>query len=425
MRTLLVAVTVGLFSAAATAAQTPDSVRARARADSLARARADSIRLVRELEAMGRQDTTRSVLPGQVRPTGSTNPRLLPDFSAVGDLIGDFSPKGSTQEDGGRFSVREVELAVQAAVDPFFRGDVFLGISDVEKISIEQAFLTATALPWRLEARLGRFLMPVGKQNTTHRHDLHTVEHAYVVQRFLGEEGLKGTGVYLARVFAPFGFYQEVILTAVDRFGEAPEDLVAEESPNKKLSGLGYSARLRNYWDFSQSTNLELSASAMTGRREQPLTVSLGEVNAALARQSVVGLDLTYRWRPLQQGLYRSFLLQGELMKQFNHGKVLLPQGVDPADYAGPARDFTGAYLFARYQVTQRGFLGGRFDWVQDPEADGARLLAGTILHEFFPSEFSKLVVAFERRSLQGAGGTTRLLLQASFAVGPHKPHPF
>jgi hypothetical protein len=425
MRTLLVAVTLGLFSTATATAQIPDSIRARARADSLARARADSIRLVRELEAMGRQDTTRPALPGQVRPTGSTNPRLLPDFSAVGDLVGDFSPKGSTQEDGGRFSVREIELAVQAAVDPYFRGDIFLGISDVEGIAVEQAFLTATSLPWRLEARLGRYLMPLGKQNTTHRHDLHTVEYPYVLQRFLGEEGLKGTGVYLARVLSPFGFYQELILTAVDRFGEAPEDLIAAEPSNHKLSGLGYSARFRNYWDLGEASNIELSASGMTGRREQPLAAPLGEVNAALARQTLAGVDFTFRWRPLQQGLYKSFLFQTEFFRQFNSGNPVLPEGTTQADYLGPTRNFSGAYVFARYQLTRRGYFGGRFDWVQDPEADGDRLMAGTALYEYFPSEFSKLIAAFERRSLKGAGGTTRLLLQASFAVGPHKPHPF
>ena len=149
MRILLTAVGLALFGGTPALAQRPDTIRV----DSAARARADSIRLVRELESMRRRDTVAvSQLPQ--RPTGSTNPRLLPDFSAVGDLVGDLSPKGSTQADGTRFGVREVELAVQAAVDPFFRGDVFLGISDLEKISIEQAFLTATALPWRLEARL-------------------------------------------------------------------------------------------------------------------------------------------------------------------------------------------------------------------------------------------------------------------------------
>lgn len=414
MRSLTITVVVALLGTQQAAAQRPDSLRA----DSIARARADSIRIVRELEAMSPRQAQ---LP--------RNPRLLPDISAVGDLIGDLSPKGSTQEDATRFGVRELELALQAAVDPYFRADVFLGFSDAEGVHIEQAFLTATALPLRLEARLGRFLAPFGKQNTTHRHDLHTVEHSYVVQRFLGEEGLKGTGAYLARVFSPLGFYQELILTAVDRIGEAPEDLTAEEPANEKLSGLGYSARLRNYWDLTEAANLELSASAMTGVREQPLTqgVDLGDqpVNAALARQTTIGLDATFRWRPLEQGLYRSFILQGEFMRQLNRDPENIPPPLGLVDYAGPRRDFSGAYLFARYQISRRTFIGGRYDWVQDPEADGVSLTAGSGILTFYPSEFSKLIASVERRSLKGFGGTTRLLLQASFAIGPHKPHPF
>ena len=155
---------------------------------------------------------------------------------------------------------------------------------------------------------MGRFLMPVGKQNATHRHDLHTIEYPYVIQQFFGPEGLKGTGIYASRVFSPLGFYQELIGTVVDRFGEAPEQTTSEEPPNKKLSGLGYSARLRNYWDLSEATNLEISFSAVTGKREQPLSQAFQGINAINARQSVVGTDVTYRWRPLAQGLYKSFI---------------------------------------------------------------------------------------------------------------------
>jgi hypothetical protein len=388
---------------------------------------ADSIAVVRELERLQQEPRTPAQAP-QPGQGGPTNARLLPDISAVGDLIGDLSPKASTQEGGERFSIREVEVAIQAAVDPFFRGDVFLGISDLESISIEQAYLTATALPWGLEVRLGRYLMPVGKQNTTHRHDLHTIDYPYVVQRFFGAEGLKGTGVYASRIFAPLGFYQELIVTAVDRFGEAPEGLSTIDPVNKQLGGLGYSARLRNYWDLNESSNVELSFSGITGKREQPVSGSDPSL-ATAARQSVYGADFTYRWRPLQQGLYKSFILQAEVMQQVNEQSpdLQLPEGVSPDGlvYAGPTRNFTGGYAFARYQITRRGFLGARFDALQDEGAEGRTTMAASGYFEFFPSEFSKLVAGYERYSPADGLKTNRLLLQASFALGPHKPHPF
>jgi hypothetical protein len=403
MRGLVQAVALLGCAAASVGAQQPDSVRARN----------DSIALVRELER-ARGDSSR----GQMSPRQTqVNQRLLPDISIVGDLVGDLSPKGSTQEDATRFGIREIEVAAQAAVDPYFRGDVFLGFSDAEGVHIEQAFLTTTALPG-IELRLGRFLMPVTKVNGTHRHDLHTVEYPWVAQRFLGEEGLKGTGVSLSRVFAPLGFYQELLLTAVDRFGEAPEDLFADEPPNKDLDGLGFSARVRNYWDLSEAANLELSGTALTGKREQPIVPPFSGPNAINARQTLIGADLTFRWRPLERGLYKSFIAQAEFMRQLN-------ERVADANYLGPARDFNGAYAFARWQLTRRVHLGGRYDWLEDPDLAGATFTAGSGYVEWFPSEFSKLMLAFERAMPTGLDATNRILLQATFALGPHKPHPF
>lgn len=362
-------------------------------------------------------------LAAQQQGTGPTNPRLLPDISVVGDLVFDFSRR-STQEDGRRFSVREIELALQAAVDPYFRGDVFFGYSDVEGVAIEQAYLTATALPWQVEGRLGRFIMPFGKQNLTHRHDLHTIEFPYVIQRFLGEEGLKGTGLYASKVLSPFGFYQEVILTAVDHLGELSDDLTPEEPANASLGGLGYTARLRNYWDLTPNANLEFSASASTGRRAQPLDVT-GDVNAVNARQSLLGLDLTYRWRPLQQGLYRSLIVQAEYMRQLNETDPTMPDGIDPGAYLGPRQNFSGTYLFARYQLSRRGYFGARGDALEDPEASGQKLRAASGYYEFFPSEFSKLLAGYERLWPEGQASQGRFIIQATFALGPHRPHPF
>ena len=109
------------------------------------------------------------------------------------------------------------------------------------------------------------------------------------------------------------------------------------------------------------------------------------------------------------------------------HERNPSPSDIAPGyEDGGPTRDFDGAYLFARYQLSRRWFLGARADWLEDPDADGETLSAGSGYLQFYPSEFSKLVAGFEHlRPGAGQDRINRLILQATFALGPHKPHPF
>lgn len=391
------------------AAQQPDT----------AQARRDSIALVRELERQSADSQPRRMSP-QAAPA---NPRLMPDISVIGDFLGDFSSRGSTLESGNRFDVREVELALGANVDPYFRADFILGLHDAEGIAIEEAYATALALPANLQARIGRFHMPFGKQNTTHRAELHTLEYPWVIQRFLGEEAQKGTGLWVSQIGAPFGWYQELIVTGVELTpGHDDEELLTLKPLSHDLGDLTFSARLRNYWDLSEAANLEISGSALVGPRKQPYDFGIDPpapgVNAVSADQALYAADLTYRWRPLQQGLYRSFIAQAEFMFQSNVRES------DPA-YAGPDRDFSGAYAFARWQLSRRLHVGARYDWLEDPELGGENLTAASGYLQWFPSEFSKVNLGFERTMPAGLDATNRLLIQATFAIGPHRPHPF
>ena len=45
--------------------------------------------------------------------------------------------------------------------------------------------------------------------------------------------------------------------------------------------------------------------------------------------------------------------------------------------------------------------VGARFDALQDPETEGGSTRAGSGYFEFFPSEFSKLVLAYERLEME------------------------
>ena len=55
----------------------------------------------------------------------------------------------------------------------------------------------------------------------------------------------------------------------------------------------------------------------------------------------------------------------------------------------------------------------------------GRTFIAGSGYLEWYPSEFSKLSAAYERHTDVNPLGADRILLQATFALGPHKPHPF
>jgi hypothetical protein len=296
--------------------------------------------------------------------------------------------------------------------------------------------------------RAGRFHAPFGKQNTTHRAELHTIEYPHVIQRLLGAEGGKGTGVAVSKIFSPFGFYQELQLTAIERFPEGHHEHEGEEEhafegeplapPNKTLRGLGYTARFRNYWDIDESTNLEISFSGGTGRIAEPFgcedVFAPGELvpcpgpdgeTALLARQSLVGADATFRWRPLRQGLYRSLILQAEVMRQHND-EPPLPSGLPgSAAYLGPTEETTGLYVFGRWQLTRRLFLGARYDWVEATGGAERDLSAVSGYLQFFPSEFSKMVLGYENLRPDAGDRVNRLLLQMTIAIGPHRPHPF
>src|SRR5512139_2180550 len=65
--------------------------------------------------------------------------------------------------------LQEVELALQATVDPYVRGDVFLTFSD-EGVEIEEAYLTTLSLPWGLQVKAGKIYTPFGRTSQLHRH---------------------------------------------------------------------------------------------------------------------------------------------------------------------------------------------------------------------------------------------------------------
>lgn len=386
----------------------PDS----AAADSLRDAAAPDSLSLEELEAklmgeLGEVDTT-AARGADAPAAAATQATLLPDISVLADLLTDLSPDGSTLEEGDRFRLREIELAFQGSVDPYFRYDAFLGVHP-EEFEIEEAYATTLALPAHLQVKAGRFLLPFGKVNLTHRPELHTIDYPLYIQSYFGEEGLASTGIWASWIGAPFGFFQELSLAATNGLEEHAHE-EGEEEPEEEtgegkdlfddLADRLWVAHLKNSIDLTSTSNLEVGASWTSSAADDPERV----------RTTLWGVDAIWRWKPLAMAKYRSAILQAEAAWR---------------NEPGPVEERFGAFVFGQYQLTRRVYVGGRYDVVEPPEAEAGTVRAGQAILRYFPTEFSQLRLAYERQAPEDKDAIDRILFQLTFALGPHRPHAF
>ena len=422
LTTFMVGLLAVLLTTARAQAQEPVAPRdttvvADAAADTTAPA--DTTESLEAIEArlLGELGAADSTAPGAARPTqGGGAGSLNPDISLIADFLVDLSPDEATLENEERYQLREIELGVQGVVDPYFRYDAFLGIHG-DAIEVEEGYVTTLALPASLQARLGKFLVPFGKVNLTHRPELPMFDYPLVHREFFGEEGFSSSGVWGSWIGDPLGFYQELAIVGAEGMeahahGEeehaeeahalslAQEEEAHGGSLGEDLGDRLWLAHFKNSLDLTPAANLEVGASWAT---------AIVEEEEARARTNVYGIDVTWRWKPPQFAKYRSAILQAEAIWR---------------DEAGIGETKAGGFAFAQWQLSRRWYVGARGDWVEPPEEEGT-LKGGQLLVKWFPTEFSQLRLAYERQSPEEGDALDRLIFQTTFALGPHRPHAF
>lgn len=316
-----------------------------------------------------------------------------PDIAVIGNFLGaagdnDFDPRPSLE-------MEEAEASFQAVVDPYARADFFLAFGP-EGVEIEEGFLTFPTLPGGLLAKVGKMKASFGKVNALHAHNLPWTDKPLVNMNLLGgEEGLADSGISLSRLVPVPGLFVEA--TGEVFRGEAEGFFAAPR--RQDLAWLG---RLRAYRDLAESSNLELGGSFVRGYN------GVGPDTTT----RVVGVDATFRWRPLRRAIYRRFLARTELMWSRRELEEVSPQAF-------------GWYLAGEYQFARRWFLGGRFDQSERADDPALRDRSGSLLLTFWPSEFSQ-VRGQLRRTKYGEGVTANeLLFQFLFSIGAHGAHTF
>ena len=336
--------------------------------------------------------------PGSGGSGGGGGSQTANYFNPAISVIGNFLAVGGQNrvENLPSASLRESEVGIQAIVDPYARADFFLSFGE-EGVDVEEGFLTFTALPQNLLAKVGRMRASFGKVNTLHLHVLPWADEPLPVDNLLGgEEGWIGTGVSVARLF-PVG----------DTFTEGTLQIFSgqEGGPfqGERRGDLAYNGHYRVFKDLTDATNLDLGLSYGVGPNNSKPN----------ARTRLEGLDLAYRWKPLQTGSYRSAIFRGEVYRSLR-------------DQPGGVQTALGWYASGEYQLAKRWFVGARLEASDHADDESARDTGAAGTLTFWPSEFSQLRAELRRRHYGLTDYTANeLLLQLQFAIGAHGAHPF
>ncbi|MGD0499791.1 MAG: hypothetical protein ABSC23_15285 [Bryobacteraceae bacterium] len=377
-----------------------------------------------------------AALPVYGGAAGGASKVFNPDISLIGDFVGAAGNSGNRPTPS--LEMHESELGLQAIIDPYARGDVFITFGE-QGVSLEEGYLTFTSLPGALQLKVGKMRAAFGKVNTLHNHVLPWTDRPLVTQNLVGgEDGIDDAGLSLSRIIPAPG---QVFL-------EGTAQLFRGDSANlfqaARRSDVSTVEHLRAYRDISESTNIDLGGSYAHGHSPY-----------ADGSNQLFGFDATLRWKPLRRSIYHSFVGRTELIwaRTTAPSNVLAGATSSTVDL-GPAyvaKPF-GFYVSADYQLGRRWFLGGRFDRSEraqclgtDPETTNGgcnfyaffgssapsftppllRDTGGSILLTYWPSEFSQ-VRGQLRRTQYGEGRTANeLLLQLQFSMGAHGAHPF
>jgi hypothetical protein len=335
------------------------------------------------------------VAPGAGAAGQSPYARLLalPDLSAIGSVgawwndydVGARSPRAGPYAPADRlaFALEEVELGLQAVVDPYARADVFIAIGP-DSAAVEEAYVTTTSLPGSFQVKAGQLFSPFGRLNGQHPHVWDFVDAPLALGRLVATDVLSGPGVDISWL-APLPWFAELHAAA-----QNTEPVVGD---GRNLTGL---VRLAQFFPLGEVTTLGLGLSG-----------ALRDEGDGAYRQ-LGGVDLLVRWRPPARRT--SVTLQGELV----------------------ARRFTesgggthaGGYAQLFWRSGPYAGLGVRYDQAPVAGSDAAERRYSAV-GTWYLSEFQRLRLQVSRDERPGGAGGWEAVLHAEFGIGAHGAHPF
>lgn len=351
------------------------------------------------------------------QPQTTSLGRYFQSFNPDVSVIGDFTYHATDtkgEEFRNQFQMRQAELAFSASLDPYARGDFFFHVEQENgewHIGLCEGYMTLLTLPIDgLQAKVGKFKVDFGKVNKLHLHNLPWVDYPNMITNYLGGEGMSEPGIS-ASYLIPNPWNKYIELT-----GQVVNNRNGVSFAGTAGTSLVYLGHLKLFHDINEESTIELGTSIATGSNNS----GLGRYGTNMT--TLEGVDLTYKWRPLKQGLYKSLTFQNELLFS-QHNRPFFDDGTDIID----AKDITswGGYSSLQYQLAKQWSVFGRYDFSEFPLTSSLRENAYSTGITFAQSEYCFWRLQFKHTDRNFDKDANEVWLQCDFGLGPHRAHQY
>jgi hypothetical protein len=333
------------------------------------------------------------------------------------------------------FTIPNAELALDGAVDPYFKGfsNIVLKLDSAGEtgIELEEAYALTTSLPANLQLKFGQFFTEFGRQNPQHPHAWAFVDQPLVMSRMFGPEGLRSQGIRLSWLF-PTSFYTEAMVAVMNATGSTTFSFRSPESSEihggqvftrgvQRASDLLIAPRLTTSFDVTDNQTVVLGASGAFGPNN----------SGPSARTAIYGIDGYWKWKASAAQAGFPFLsLQSEAMWR-RYDAATRPSAEDPGfPLLAETLSDHGAYAQVLWGIKPRIVAGLRGDWVGGNDGAFQSDFRGTRSRvspnlTWYPTEFSKFRMQYNFDDRNDSGTDHSLWFQFEFLLGAHAAHKF
>ncbi len=437
----------GLCPAEATA--TPSKPSGNARADSLA---ATLGRLNRRVEALrlvqcapgtaGQPAAPQLATPAQQVPPARTGGAYMNiGFVSLTDLGWSTEPDVGSLQLGDHdprvrgFTIPNVELALDGAVDPYFKGfsNIVYNLDENGEtgIELEEAYFLTTSLPGNLQIKAGQFYTEFGRQNPQHPHSWAFVDQPLVLNRMFGPDGLRSQGARVSWL-VPTSWYTEALVSVLNSTGGTTFSFRSDESPDihggaPVASGVGavqdllFVPRIATSIDLTDTQVLLVGASAAFGPNN----------SGPDANTQIYGADVYWKWKSstAQQG-FPFVSSQTEVLYRRYDAAARVAADDPVVTLPRETLSDRGIYSQLLWGIKPRWVAGLRGEFASgDSAAFDSQLRAERFRLSpnltWYPTEFSKLRLQYNYDHREGIGRDHSVWLQVEFLLGAHASHKF